>query len=116
RVLVFVQHLLPGAATVGRAEDAALVIRTVRMPEYRCKQSVRIARVDNHRRNLLPSAQAKVRPTLASVRRPVYSIADRQIGTVQSFAAGHINNVGIRGSYRNRADRLCRLLIKDWGR
>src|SRR5579872_380305 len=34
-ILVFVKDFLPSAAAVGRSEDATLVVRPVRMPEYR---------------------------------------------------------------------------------
>src|SRR5207237_6400223 len=41
------------------------------------------------------------------------SVAHRKIGPVQAFAAADINDVGIGGRYRYRADRASGLIVKD---
>ena len=64
-------------------------------------------------RNLLAVAQAEVRPGGAGVGGLVDSVADRQIGTMQSFATADVDDVRIRGRDRDRADRAGRLLIED---
>ena len=47
-IFVFVQNFFPGLAAVGRAEDSALRVRTVRMPERRHKNDVRIGGINNY--------------------------------------------------------------------
>ena len=84
-VLVLVQDLLERLAAVGRAEDAALLVRAVRMAEHRDEQPVRIARIDGDLRDLLRVAQAEVRPRLAGVGGLVDAVADREVGTLRAL-------------------------------
>ena len=52
-------------------------------------------------------------PRHACIGRLVDSIADGEIRPMQTFAAANINNVRIRRRNRDRANRSCRLLIKQ---
>ena len=79
----------------------------------RDEQPVRIVRIDGHLRNLLPVAQPKMRPGRARVGGLVDAIAHRKIGTMQSFAAAHVDDIRIGGRDRDRADRAGRLVIED---
>src|SRR5438132_11713436 len=54
-----------------------------------------------------------MRPRLACVSGLVDAIADRQIGTVQSFAAADIDHVRVRRRDGYRTDGAGRLRIKD---
>ena len=77
-VLVLVEHLLERLAAVGRAEDAALVVRPVGMAEHGDEQPVGVPRVDHDLRDLLAVAQAEMRPGLAGVGRLVDAVAGRR--------------------------------------
>src|ERR1039458_9918581 len=54
-----------------------------------------------------------MRPGFSSVSRFVDSIAHGEIGTVQAFAAGYINDVGVRRRYRDGANRLRGFVVED---
>ncbi len=79
----------------------------------RDEKAVGIVRVNRHLRNLLPVAQPEMRPGRAGVGGFVDAVADRQIGTMQSLAAGDINDIWIGGRDFNRPNRAGRLLIED---
>ena len=66
-VFVLVEDPGPVLAAVVRAENAALFARPVGMAEHGGEHAVGIARIDGERRNLLPVAQAEMRPRLAGV-------------------------------------------------
>src|SRR5215469_16678850 len=83
------------------------------MPFGRDKHTIGILRVDDDRRNLLRIAEPNVRPGLPCVRRFVNTVANGKIGTLQSFPASHVNNVGIGWSNSQRAHRARGLVIKD---
>src|SRR5579864_8441033 len=77
------------------------------------EKSVRISRIHGQRRNLLAIAQSEVCPALSGIAGFVNSIAHGKIGAVQTFAGAHVHEFRIRGSYRDRADGLGWLAIKD---
>src|SRR5580704_9274009 len=52
-------------------------------------------------------------PGFSRVSGFVDSVSYRKIGAVQAFAAGHINDIGIRRGDGNGADRLRRLVVED---
>src|SRR5208337_1139182 len=113
-VLVLVEHLLEGRPAIGRTKDAALRIGAVRMSCNRDEQPVGIVRINRHLRNLLPLAQSQVRPGGAAIGGFVDSISDRQIGTMQAFAAGNVNDVGVGGRDFDGADGASWLVVKNW--
>ena len=112
-VLVFREHLLEGAAAVGRAIDAALRAWPVRVTEDRGEQPVGVARIDDDHRDLLPIAQAEVRPRLAGVGRFVDAVAHRQIRPRQPLAAADVDDVRVGRRDGDRANRAGRLIVED---
>src|SRR6266568_1841933 len=83
------------------------------MTEHGDKKAIRIPRVDNNRTDLLPVAEAQVLPRFAAVDRFVKAIAGGQIGPLQAFATADINDPGIGGCDRERADRSGWLIVED---
>ena len=112
-VLVLEQHALEGAAAVGRAKDAALLIRPVRMAERRDEQPVRVPRVDRELGNLLRVAQAEMRPCLAGVGGLVDAVADGEVRARQALAAPDVQDVRIGGRDGDPPDRSGRLVVED---
>ena len=107
-VLVLVENLLECRAAVGRAEDAALGVRAVRMAERRDEQPIRIARIDldvrDHRR------VAQRRDASTSCRRRWTCTCRRRSrgpGRMMPGAAADVNDVGI-GRARPRSRRSIR--------
>src|SRR5579863_1919455 len=83
------------------------------MAQHGGEDTIRIARIDRQRRNLLPVNQTEMSPGLARIRRFVDAIAYRKIGSVQSLAAADVNDVRIGGGHGDRTDRLRRLVVED---
>ena len=107
-VLVLEQDALEGLAAVGRAEDAALLVRARRdgrAPRRRAGSgffgSTAILR------DLLRVAQPEMRPGLAGVGGLVDAVADREIGPLQAFAAADVDDVRDRTA-RPRPSRSIR--------
>ena len=112
-ILVLVEDFLPVLAAVGGDKDAALFVGTVGMAQHGGEEMVGIARIDGQRGNLLAVAQAEVRPGLAGVGGFVDAVADGEIGTLQAFAAGDVNDVRIRGRDRDGANGLRGFVVED---
>ena len=53
RVFIFVEDLLEALSAIGRPEDAAFGVRTVRVSEYGNENTIRITRIDEDRSDLL---------------------------------------------------------------
>ena len=113
RILILVQHLLERLAAVGRAEDAALRVRSVRMAEHRDEEPVRILRIDVDLRDHLALAQTEMRPRLAGVGRLVHAVARREIGANDARARADVDDVRIGRRDGDRADRSGRLLVEQ---
>src|SRR5262249_20200797 len=96
-----------------RSENAALLVRAVRMTERGHEHAIRVARIDDDVRDLLGVAQTEMRPRLAAVGGSVDAVADRQVGTRDAFAAADVHDAGIGRRHPNRADRSGRLLVED---
>src|SRR6185503_463532 len=92
---ILIENLLERASAVGGAEDAALLVRSVRMAQDRDEQTIGILRIDGDLRDLLAVAEAEARPRLARVGRLVDAVAGREVRTLQPFAAADINDVGV---------------------
>ena len=75
-VFVFVQNLLPRPAAVAGAKHAALLVGTVRMPERRHEDAIRVSRVDDDGADLPRLAQAEMLPGLARVAGFIDAVAD----------------------------------------
>ncbi len=100
-------------AAVGRAIDAALLVRSVGMAQRRDEQPIGILRIDGDVGNLLRVAQTEVRPRPPGVGRLVDAVAGREVGTMQAFAAADVDDVGVGGRNGDRADRPGRLVVED---
>ena len=83
------------------------------MPDHSDEHAIRIMRIDQDDADLLPIAQAEMLPATASVGRLVDAISDGKIGPAKPLAAAHINDVRIRGSNRQCADRTGRLVVEN---
>src|SRR5262249_4447549 len=83
------------------------------MSKHCRKHPIRVVRIDDDRTNLLSISQAEMLPGAASIRRFINSISNREIGPPQAFPAGYINDVGIRGRNRQRADTACGLIVEN---
>jgi hypothetical protein len=83
------------------------------MPHDRDEQAVRVARIDDDLRDLLPVTQAEVRPGLSRVGRLVDAVTRREIGTLEPFTASDVNDVRIRWREGDRSDRSRRLVVED---
>src|ERR1700730_9312990 len=112
-VLVLVNKFLPSLAAVSGTEQAALLIGAVGMAEQGCKNLVGISWVDGECRNLQAITQAEMGPGFSGVSRFVDSIANREVGAMQAFTAGDINDVGIRRSNGDGSDRLGGFVVED---
>ena len=112
-VLVLEQHLLEGPAAVGRAEDAALGVRAVRMTEDRDEEPVGVAGIDGDGRDHLAVAQPEMLPRASGVGGLVDPVADRQIGTDDARAGADVDDVGVRRRDGDRADRAGRLVVEQ---
>src|SRR5262249_59003433 len=102
-----------GLAAVGRAEEPALLVGPVRMPEHRDEEPRRVARIDRDLGDLLPLAQAEVAPGSSRVGGLVDAVADGEIGPLQALAAADVDQVGVRRRYGDRADRGGGLVVED---
>src|SRR6266849_9846272 len=83
------------------------------MPGHGHQDPIRIARIDGNLWNLLAITKSQMRPGFPCVARPVDTVADRQIGTLQTFTAANINDVWIGGRDGNRTHRASRLIVED---
>ena len=112
-VFVLAEDLFECPAAIGGAIEAALGIRSVRVAEHGDEELVGIARIDGDLRDLLAVAQAEMRPRLAGVGGFVDAVAGGEIGTLQSFAAAGVDDVGIGGRDGERADGAGGLVVED---
>jgi hypothetical protein len=64
----------------------------------------------------LPVAKSReMGPRFSGICRFVNSVTHRKVGARQSLATRYVNDVRIRGSHRNRPDRLRPLRVKNCG-
>src|SRR5580658_93055 len=105
-VFTFGKHPLPILPAVRRQINSALFIRSIRMTKRRCKNAVRVARIDGERRNSLTIAKTEMRPRFAPIAGFVNSVTNGEIGPRQPFTARNINDVGVRRSHGDGADGL----------
>src|ERR1700733_15899369 len=83
------------------------------------EQAIGIFRVDDDGGDLQGIAETEMLPCVAGVGGFVDAVSDGEIGTPQAFAAAYVNDVGIRGRDRERADGAGRLgifrqIVEDW--
>jgi len=100
-------------AAVGRAEDATLGAGAVGMAFDGDEEAFGIIRIDDDRGDLLRVAQAEMRPGFSGVGGLVHAVADGEIRALQTFAAAHVDDVGIAGRDGDGADAPGGLIVKD---
>ena len=74
------------------------------MTEDRHEDAVRVGRIDRDARDLLAIAQPEMLPRAPRIVRAIEAVAGGQIGALQSFAAAHVDDVGVRRRYLDRPD------------
>src|SRR4051812_49344957 len=92
-VFVLVEHLLPGLATVGSAENATFRVWPEGMAQSRDKRDVRIVGIDDDLPDRARVAQTDVLPCLATVESLVNSIAVRNIAANAGLARAHVQHI-----------------------
>ena len=95
RVLVLGEHLFKRQAAVRGAVDPSLGVRSIGVAEDRDKQPLGVPRIDDDARDLLPVAEAEVRPGRAGVRGLVDAVAGGEVGALQSFAGADVDDVRV---------------------
>ena len=110
---IAIEDLKERVAAVRRLEDPALLVRSVGVAEHGDEQPVRVAGIDDDLRDLLPVAEAEVRPRPAAVPRAVDPVARREVGPLHPLAAADVDHVGVRRRDRDGPDRARRLVVED---
>src|SRR5437899_12534418 len=82
------------------------------MPQHGDEDAVRIAWIDDHRRDLLAVPQSDVAPAPPTVGGLVDPVAHRQVGPLPAFAAPDVQHVRVRWGDGDRADRTGRLIVE----
>ncbi len=108
-----VRELLPGAAPVGRLEDAALAGVAPEIADCRHVHDVRIARMGDHPRNLERVAEADVRERAAAVGGLVEAVAPRHAVAVVRLARADPEHAGIGLEDGDVADRGRSVVVED---
>ena len=83
------------------------------MSQHGDEETVGIARVHQDGGNLLAVAQPQMTPGLAPVDGLVHAVAGGKIGTLQSFAGAHVDDVGVGRRERDGADGTGGLVVED---
>src|SRR5579863_3705130 len=104
-VLVLVEDLFPGLATVGRTKNAAFGVWPVGMPQGRNKNNVGVLRINDDSANRPRVVQTRVLPGLAPIERLIYPVAVRDVAADTGFAGAGIHDVRVRRSDGDTADR-----------
>ncbi len=105
RVLVPIKDILPGGATVQRAEDAAGRVGPKGVSENRRVDQVRVGGVDPQLADLAAVAQPDVGPALPCVGGLVDAVARRGVATNARLAGANVDDVGVGGGDGDTADR-----------
>src|SRR5580658_7632367 len=108
-----IENVRPLHAGIGRFVDPTLGIRRIGMAEGANVNDVRVVGIDHDSADLSRIVEADMSPGRSSVGRFVHAIAGSQIFANGAFTRSRINDVGIRWSYHDRADRRYRLAVKN---
>jgi len=85
RAVAEVENFLPGFAAITRAEDAALGVRAVGVPESGDKGDIGIRRMDDDLADVARVLQSNVVPSLAAVVRTIDAIAEGDVAANAGF-------------------------------
>src|SRR6266566_2130183 len=113
RRVVSVQNLSPAFAAVGGLEDAALAVRTKDVAGRSDVDDVGIGRMHTHSRYLPRISQAERGPGLSCVASAPDAIAVGYVAANRIFAATDINDIRVRLTDADRADRSAEILVGD---
>ena len=115
RVLVHEEHMLPALAAVRGAKDAARLLRTVGVAQGSHVYDIRIVRMDDDARHARrPSlAEPHVTPRPACVGGLVDPGSERDVRANVGLARPGPHDRRVRGRYRERPDRVIRLVVED---
>src|SRR5258708_7178095 len=83
------------------------------MAERGNKEAIRIGGGNQDSGDLLRIAKAEMTPVLAAIVRFVHAVADGEVGTLESFAATNVEDVGVGGRDRDGANGAGRLLVEE---
>ncbi len=103
-VFVLVEHLLPGLAAIGSAEDAALRVRSPGVSESCDESDVGIAGIDDDCADVARVFEPDVGPCLAGIGGFVHSVTIGDVPAQTGFPAAGVKNVGIGIGYGDGAD------------
>ena len=112
-VLVDKQRAHPRLAAIGRAEDAALLLRTVGVPQRAGNDDVGIFRIDHDSADASGLLETRASPCLASVGRLVDPVSNRDVAADECLAGARPNDVRIGGRDGQRANRRDILVVED---
>ena len=102
---VLVEHLRPGAPAVGRAEHAALFVRAIDMALCGDQHHIGVARIDHDARDVPGVVEPRVRPGPAGVGGLPHAVAERCVLARGGLAGADVDDVRVRGRYRDGANR-----------
>ena len=110
---VLEKRLGPGLAAISRAEDAALLVRPVRMAQSGYEYDVRVARIDEDLRDLLRIGKSDRLPARAAVARPEHTDALRDVGAHVGLAGADVDRLRRRRRDGDGSDRADVRLVED---
>src|SRR5438477_5939511 len=105
RVFVFTQNFRPRFAAVGGPKDSALLIWTERVSESSHQNHVGISWIDNQRADLATVFESDIFPGFAGVDGFVNADSISGVAANCCFTSSNVDDIMIRRSDRNRADR-----------
>ncbi len=104
-VFILEQDLRPTLAAIGRAENAALRVRTVGVADRRDINDVLILGVNDERADVAGVFQADVAPVAAAIDRFINAVAISDVAAQGRLAGAGVNRVVIARRDRESADR-----------
>ena len=111
RVLVDEQHVVPRLSTVGRAEDAALLVGAPFVAHRADQCDIGIARVDDDALDAFAVVEAEVGPGRAAIGRTVHAVTVRDRVARVALAGAEPYDVVVGGGKRQRPDRVGVLIV-----
>src|SRR4051794_17523729 len=91
-IFILVENLAERLASVGGGKDPALFVRPVGVTGDCDKEAIRVLRIHCDLRDLLCVPKSKMGPGCAGIPGFVNAVANREIRSMQSFAAPDVND------------------------
>src|SRR4029077_2960977 len=108
---IFVKNFFERLASMGGGENAALLVRAIRVAFDGHEQAIRIFGVDENRGDLLSVAEAEVFPSFSRIGGLVETVASGEVRALQPLAAANVENVGIGRRDGDSSDRAGVLIV-----